>query len=98
MNSFQYIRLGKKINPSYVENFIDNYLFVDGITALRLVEINSGETAASMILENLWRSYRSTKNLFRLDDMLASKDGTTTKHSENQEDFINMMRLFTYTQ
>jgi hypothetical protein len=44
-----------------VHDFIADCLFVDGVTALRLVEINTGEYAAATILSSVWKQYMKSQ-------------------------------------
>ncbi|KAI6206374.1 hypothetical protein M3Y94_00902900 [Aphelenchoides besseyi] len=45
---------GLQVSKNNARDFIRNVLFIDGVTALRLIEINSGEVNASELLHKLW--------------------------------------------
>ncbi|KAI6220911.1 Innexin [Aphelenchoides fujianensis] len=58
---------GLEVSAENARNFIRNVLFIDGVTALRLIEINSGEVNASELLHKLW---------IRADQLLHSENSS----------------------
>lgn len=52
-----------------VQQFVDNFLFTDGVTVLRLVDANSGPIVTADIIDHLWKYYKT-----RLERQTKSND------------------------
>jgi len=50
------LRLEKKVDMAAVKKFYDDFVCRDGVTILRLMEINTEDTAGEILL-NLWKDY-----------------------------------------
>jgi hypothetical protein len=46
-----------------VDYFIQNFLFVDGVTTFRIIETNAGENVASSFMVAVWKYYQKKKRM-----------------------------------
>jgi hypothetical protein len=76
-------------NDVNVKKFVDNYLGMDGITALKLIAKNSGMVSASETLQKIWDAYANFD--------IKKRQDLATKLEEEPEDSNNVMSESTCT-
>jgi len=56
-----------------IVSFTKNYLFMDGVTTLRLLESNAGEVVTADMVKNLWNDFDSKMNQIRKTPRLTAQ-------------------------
>ncbi|KAI6175586.1 Innexin [Aphelenchoides bicaudatus] len=59
---------------SDLPDFVNHYLTIDGVTALRLLELNCGEVEASETVKSLWNYFKTAKKAYEKDNLLENND------------------------